>query len=160
MRELDEEYVKRVHDIPEVHAIHDERFIEHLIDDINYFRSIKMVTEDEVALLKSELFTLIDYMEDVTIKGYFPGTKNKLFFYLSHTWLETEYILYESKDLTLSLVKVLARNYIASIDKNVFVMFMYMVKATKRSNVLMSGSNALQQAEFFAKQRNLINSLQ
>ena len=159
MRALDLEYVRLVHNIPELHAIHDKRFIEHFIDDILYFRLIGMVTEDEAALLRDELLTLLDYIEDVTIKGHFPTTGNKLLFYLSHTWLETEYALCESKDMTLSFVKVLERNAVVSTDKKVFDKFMNMVHATKRSSVLMSGSNILQQVEFFTRQRDIIKSI-
>ena len=160
MRALDLEYVNLVHNIPEVHSIHDKRFIEHLIEDIIYFRSIGMVTEDELVLLRDEMLTLLDYIEEVTIKGQFPTTGNKLLFYLSHTWLETEYSLCESKDLTLSFVKVLERNAVVSTDKKVFDRFMNMVQATKRSSVLMSGSNILQQVEFFTHQRDIIKSIQ
>jgi len=160
MRVLDMEYINLVHNIPEVHSIHDERFIEHLIDDILYFRSIGMVAEDELALLRDELITLLDYIEEVTTKGHFPSTGNKHFFYLSHTWLETEYALFVSKDLTLSLVKVLERNAVSSTDKKVLDRFMNMVHATKRSSVLMSGSNILQQVEFFTHQRDIIKSIQ
>jgi len=156
MRALDLEYVRLVHEIPQVHSIHDERFIEHSIDDIRYFHSIGMVTDDELTLLRNELLSILDYMEEVTIKGQFLHTGNKLFFYLSHTWLETEYALYESKDFSLSCVKVLERNAIASTDRKVFDRFMNMVQATKRSSVLMSGSNALQQVEFFKRQREII----
>jgi len=159
MRALDMEYVRLVHHIREVHSIHDERFIEHLIDDILYFRSIGMVTEEEVTLLRGELITLLDYIEEVTVKGHFLTTENRLFFYLSHTWLDTEYTLYESKDVTLSFVKILERNSVSSSDKKVFDRFMNMVQATKRSSVLMSGSNALQQVEFFASQRDKITTL-
>ena len=160
MRELDMEYVRLVHNIPEVHSIHDKRFIEHLVDDIFYFRSIGMLTEDEIALLRNELLIMLEHVEDVTIKGHFPTTGNKLLFYLSHTWLETEYALCESKDMTLSFVKVLERNAIVSTDKKVFDRFMNMVNATKRSSVLMSGSNVLQQVEFFTRQRDIIMSIQ
>jgi len=160
MRAIDMEYVRLVHEIPEVHSIHDERFIEHLIDDILYYRSIGMVTEDELTLLRNELISILDYIEEVTIKGQFLYTGNKLLFYLSHTWLETEYALYESKDLSMSFVKVLERNAIASTDKKVFDRFMNMVQATKRSSVLMSESNALQQVEFFKRQREIIMGIQ
>jgi hypothetical protein len=160
MRELDLEYVRLVHEMPEVHSIHDECFIEHLVDDIAYFRSIGMVTEDDLILLRGELITLLDYIEDVTTKGCFPNTGNKLLFYLSHTWLETEYALFESKDLILSLVKILERNSVASTDRKVFDRFMNMVHATKRSSVLMSESNALQQVEFFTRQKEIIMAIQ
>ena len=160
MRNLEMEYVECVHNISEVHAIHDNRFIEHLVDDILYFHSIGMVTEDEAVMLREELLTLLDYMEEVTVNGYFPDTKNKLFFYVAHTWLPTEYILFESKYLIRSSVSILERNAVASYDQKVFDRFMNMVQATKRSSVLMSGSNILQQVEFFNLQRSLIKTIQ
>jgi hypothetical protein len=159
MRALDLEYVRLVQNMSEVHSIHDNRFIEHLIDDILYFRSIGMVTEDEAALLRNELMILLDYMEGVTVRGGFLTTGNKLLFYLSHIWLETEYVLCESKDMTLSFVKILERNAITSTDKKVFDRFMNMVQSTKRSSVLMSGSNTLQQVEFFTRQRDIIMTI-
>jgi len=159
MRELDMEYVRLVHNISEVHSLHDRRFVARFVDDIAYFRSIGMVAEDEVALLKEELLTLIDYMAEVANSGRFLATANKLFFYLSHTWLDTEYLLFESERLTLSSVSILERNSIASADKKVFDRFMNMVQSVKRSSVLMSGSNTLQQVEFFNRQRDIVTAL-
>ena len=159
MRSLDLEYVRLVHNVSEVHSIHDSRFVERTVDDIAYFRSVGMVTEDEAALLRDELLTLIDYMADVANIGYFRHTGNKLFFYLSHTWLDSEYLLFESNLLTLSSVRILERNSIASTDKKVFDKFMNMVQAIKCSSVLMSGSNTLQQVEFFSRQRTMVEGI-
>ena len=160
MKELDMEYVRLVHNISEVHSIHDSRFIERTVDDIAYFRSVGMITDDEAALLREELLMLIDYMADVTNIGYFRHTGNKLLFYLSHTWLDSEYLLFESDLLTLSSVRILECNSIASSDKKVFDRFMNMVQSTKRSSVLMSGSNTLQQIEFFTRQRSIVMAIQ
>ncbi|MCL2501637.1 MAG: hypothetical protein FWE99_00720 [Bacteroidales bacterium] len=159
MRKLDLEYVRLVHHISEVHSIHDSRFVEHFVDDILYFHSIGMIKEEDVDLLREELLTLIDYMADVASTGRFHHTGNKLFFYLSHTWLDTEYHLFESEHLTLSSVNILERNSIASSDKKVFDKFMNMVQSIKRSSVLISRSNTLQQVEFFTRQRDIVASL-
>ena len=159
MHLLMKECIEHTRNVSAIHAIHDRRFIEHLIGDIRYFRSIGMVTEDVVALLKDELLDMIDYMKEVAIKGYYPDTGNKLFFYLSHTNLETEYFLFESKYITRVLVKILERNTVTSSDKIVFQKFLHMVQSTMRSSVLLSGSNSLQVMEFYAKHRDLILAL-
>ena len=159
MRTIEKEYIKRIHSISEINAIHDPRFIEHLVDDIVYFQSVKMITEKDVALLKSELLELIDYLEDTSIRGYLQDTGAKVFFYLSHTWLEGEYFLYESKYLTLSMVKILERNAVISFDQKVFLKFMEMFQSTKRSSVLLSASNSLQLIEFCAKQKEMVIAL-
>lgn len=159
MRELDMEYIRILHNMPEMHSIHDSRMIENLVDEIIYFRSIGMLTEQEVTLLRDELLVLANYLEDVTTRGKFPDTGNRMFFYLSHTWIETEYMYYKSKDFNLGLVKILERQYVGSSNGNVFDKFMKMVQATKGMSVLMSGSNLLQQTEFFSRQHKFIMSL-
>lgn len=159
MRALDMEYIRCIHDIREVHSIHDNRLIEDLVNEIIYFQSIGMLTVDEAVLLHDELLKLTDYLEDVTIRGTFPNTGNKMFFYLSHTWIETEYILYESSSLSLCLINILERNSVSSTDQMVMGHLMNMVQAMKRTSVLMSESNALQQAEFYTRQRKIIKAL-
>jgi hypothetical protein len=133
--------------------------IEHLVEEIVYYRSLGMLNADDVSLLRGELLTLVDYLEDITTTGSFPGKKGKMFFYLSHTWIDTEYFLYRSRSFNMSLVKVMERNYLASIDKKVLDRFMKMALATKQMSVLMSESNALQQADFLSRQREFILTL-
>lgn len=159
MRDLDSEYIRVEHTIPEMHSIHDPRMIENLVGEVLYYRSIGMLSDGDARLLRDELTVLVDYMEQVTLTGYFPGTNNRLFFYLSHTWIETEYLLFRSKEFNLSMIKVLERGSIGSLDERALDQFMKMAQATMRMSVLMSRSNALQQAEFFARQREIIRAL-
>jgi hypothetical protein len=159
MRRLVEEYVRISHSIPEMHTIHDRHMLERLVEEIIYDRSIGMLGDDDSTLLRDELLALVDYLEQVTVTGNFPGKNGKMFFYLSHAWVETEYFLYRSHPFSLSLVKVLERNYLASLDKKVLDTLMRTAQATKRMSVLMSESNALQQTGFFGRQREKILSL-
>ncbi len=159
MKALDEELVRLEHSVAELHSIHDVRMIENLVGEIAYFRSIGMVTAEEGKTLRTELLALLDHMEDATTRGYFPDTGKKLFFYLSHTWVETECVLYQSADFKMSSVKILERNSLASLDKAVFERLMNMAESIKRSSVLISQSNTLQRAEFFARQRAAVSAL-
>lgn len=159
MRTLDLEYIRLSHGISEMHSIHDPRLIENLVNEIVYYRSIGLLAPEDIVLLRDELLTLIDYIENVTLTGHFPDAAGKMFFYLSHTWIETEYLLYHSKPFKLSLIKVMERNYLASPDEKALRRFLKMALAGKRMSVLMSESNALQQAEFFTRQRQTIRSL-
>jgi hypothetical protein len=159
MREIDRELIVREHAIPEMHSIHDRRMIENLVCEIVYFRSIGMLTADDTALLRDELLALVNYLESVTASGRFPSSGNRMFFYLSHTWIGTEYQIYRSSSLNLAMVRVLERQYVGSTDRTVVDNFMRMALATRGMSVLMSGSNTLQQAEFFVRQREIVSSL-
>ncbi len=160
MRTIDAEMIRRQHAIPEMHSIHDRRIFENLIEEIAFFRSIGMISPEEIELLRGDLLALVDYLEEVTLRSAFwPESGGKLFFYLSHTWLETSYTLHQSHDFVLTLVRILERNSIVSTDRVFFDRMLNMVQSMKHSSVLISGSNALQQAEFFSHQRELIGAL-
>jgi len=158
-RQLEREYVDRIHDIPKVNFIFDTRFIEHLVDDIVYSRSIRTVTDDELVTLKGELLELVDQMEDFALKGYFPDTGNKFFFYLSHTHVETEYIFLTSQYVNMSIVKMLERNGVLAFDKTILDRLKNTIHAAKRLSVLMSLSNRLELIRFFDKQRETIEAM-
>jgi len=159
MRKLDSEYVRLVHSIPEVHSIHDGRLFDNVVDEIAYFRSIGMLAADDIALLRDELIMLVDYVENVTTRGAFPTTGNKLYFYLSHRWIDTQMTLCESQTASLSMIEILERNTVASEDRVVMERLKNMVRSMKRSSVLLSESNALLQTEYFARQRSVVLSL-
>jgi hypothetical protein len=160
MRRLDLDYIRISHRIPEMHSIHDPHMIERMVEEIVYYRSIGMITQQETLLLRDELSTLVDYLERVTRTGLFPDDGGgRMFFYLSHTWIDTEYFLYRAQALKLSLVKAMERYYLSSIDESVSNDFMKTARAAKRMSVLMSESNALQQKDFFGRQRKKIASL-
>jgi len=159
MRALDLEHIRLVHAIPEVHSIHDIRLFENVVDEIAYFNSIGMLTRTDVALLRDELIAIVDYVENVTRRGTFPATGNRLFFYLSHRWIDTEMTLYESSSLNLSTIKIIERNSVASEDGVVMERLKNLVRSMKQSSVLLSESNALQQTEYFARQRSVVEAL-
>ena len=159
MRRIDLDYIAVEHRFPRMHSIHDPGMIENLVRQIVYYRSIGMVTRPESLLLRDELLTLVDYLQEVTLTGSFPGARGKLHFYLSHTAIDTEYLLFRAAGLTLSMTKVLERCAVTSLDPGVLERFMLMARTAMRTSVLMSHSNALQQAEFFGRQREIITSL-
>lgn len=159
LRKLDLEYIDIEHRFPQMHSIHDPRMIENLVHEIDFYRSIGMLTREDTLLLGDELLRLVDYIEQVALTGYFPGAGNRLYFYLSHTWIETEYLLFRSAGFNMSMTKVLERNAIVSLDRSVLDRFMKMALATKRMSVLISESNARGQAEFFNRQRQIVSAL-
>ena len=159
MRGIEKKFVEFARNLPNIYAIYDRRFIEYMIDEIAYFHSIRMITADELLVLKGELLELMECMEEISLKGYLPQTGSKFFFYLSYTCLEAEYSLLGSKHLTLSVIKALERNGIASFDKHVFEKFKNMVRATMRLSVLMSSSNRLELIRFFDNHKRMAESI-
>jgi hypothetical protein len=158
MRAIEEEHQARIHAISEIHSFLDSRIYENVAHEIAYFHSIDMISDEEKELLRQEMLRIIDYSEDVSRNGSFEsGTK--LHFHLSHLWVDMEYILYESKYFNMSTVRIVERNTLVSVDPIVNERLKNLVDAMRQSSVLLSGSNILQQREFFNKQRKIISSL-
>ncbi len=70
-----------------------------------------------------------------------------------------EYTLYESKHFNMTTVRIVDRNMLVSIDPVVNQRIKNLIDSMRQSSVLLSGSNVLQQREFFNKQREIINDL-
>ncbi len=157
MRKLHEDHTRWSFGIPEVNSVNDSRMTHNLIGEIIYYHSIGMVTDEEVAMLKKDLLILTDYVEEAAERGSFPSGQ-KFNFYLSHTWVDSEFILIKSRQFNLSLVRLFERNMLGSTDNVVFEKLLNKAKSIKRSSVLLSGSNDLQRIEFFTSRRKLIDT--
>lgn len=158
MRQLDMEHVDRVYAIKEVHSFFDNGIFQNIVNDIAYFHLIGMLTTEEKAALREDLLSIVDYIEGVAASGRFPSG-SKLYFYLSHTWVDMEYVFYESRYLNLTLIRMLERNVLTSTDRIVSDRLKNMVRSMRRMSALISESNALMRREFFDSQRKIIAGL-
>ena len=155
MRKINEEHTRWSFAIPEVYSVSDNRMINNLVDEIAYHHSIGMVTDEEVALLKKDLLSLMDYVEAAAERGQFPSGQ-KFNLYQSHSWIDSEFILVRSQQFNLSFVRLFERNMLGSSDSVVFEKLMNKAMSVRRSAVLLSGSNDLQRIELFSRLKKLI----
>lgn len=158
MREIDIEHINHVNAIGEIHSFYDGHIFENVANEIIYFHLIGMLSDEDKATLRDELLSIVGYVENTAMNGGLSSDQ-KVFFYLSHIWVDMEYVFYESRYLNLSLIRMMERNVLTSTDRVVSERFRNMVRSMRRMSALISESNTLLRKEFFDKQRKVIGNL-
>ena len=137
----------------------DHLIFQYLVNDIHFYSSINLISEDYIQLIKQDLFSLLDYIEDITLNGCFRETGNTVFFYISDINLEADYSYWQLNDLNLSFVRTFILNAVTSTDKTSFGKIKDWIHSLKKSSTLISKSGTIYRMDFIEKQRMIISEL-
>jgi len=137
----------------------DYSIFQYLVDDVKYFYSINMISDEEVQEIKKDLFCVLDYIEKITVNGYFEETRNPVFIYKSDINLDSIYSYMQINDVYISLVRIYILNSVVSVVKSSFEIMKKWIQSLIKSSVLITKSGALFRTEFFEKQRKFISEL-
>jgi hypothetical protein len=153
------EYVDCIKEIAQVNYVWDHMIFNYLVNDIRYFSSIYLISAEEVQWIKEDLYAFLDYLSDVSAKGYFPETKNNVNIYISQINIDTCYSYFYSNEIKISKIRAFLKHEISSTDLEMFESFKTWMHLKKRSSIHISGVDEKQRIEFFIKQQQLIESL-
>ena len=159
IRQLGANYYRKFKNIPVVNYIWDYMIFEYLVNDIKYFTSIYLITEEEKQLIKNDIYALLDYMSEVSSKGCFPETGNTINLYISHINIHTNYSCYYSDTVKVSRVRAFVKHEMTSVSEELADYFRHWANLKKKSSTKISGVDEKSRIEFFMKQRQLIDSL-
>lgn len=137
----------------------DNLMFDYLKRDISYFKEIRILTCEEIEQVKTELLELVDEMEQLAERGYFPETRKKVRFYVSNINFDNSYCYIKTPVMDLSLIKAYTINVIASFDETTFQMVKRHIRSLMKSSILISESNMMERIVYFDKQRELIKSI-
>ncbi len=153
------QYLEEIKNLSKTVYVLDPLIFQYLVTDIKYFTSIDLVTQEDVQLLKNELFKLLDYIEELTINGVYPDTGRPVLFYISDLNFESNYKYFETPNHHLSLIKTFTLNSIVSQDDLIFEKMKYRMQSLRRVSTMISISGEKRRIQFFNEQRLLINNL-
>jgi hypothetical protein len=159
IRLLGTEYHNKIKKIANVNYIWDHLILDYLINDIQYFSSIYLISEEEIQLIKNDLYALLDYMAEVSAKGCFPETKNNVNLYISQLNIDTGYSYFYSDEIKISRIRAFLKHEISTTDVEMIENFRTWMYLKKRSSIQISGVDEKRRIEFFIKQRELIDTL-
>jgi hypothetical protein len=134
----------------------DARVFEHLVDEILYFHSILLITNEEKELLRSELLTLLDYLSEVASKGYFPETKRKVNIYISKMNIGTNYSYFYTEKLKMCRIHAFEKHDVFSYDTGMVDNFRTWMQQKRRTSIQISEVDEKSRIDFFMKQRELV----
>jgi len=159
MQQLTADYYQKVKLVPNASFIWDRLIFEYLINDIRYFFYIYLITKNEKDLIKKDLHDFLDYMEEVANKGCYPETQKKVNLYISQLNVDTNYSYVFTPEGNICFIHVFDKFEIYSYNKEMIEKFITWMQLRKRSSIQISEVDAKSRIEFFAKQRQLVDSL-
>ena len=158
MVEKQKEYSDLVSHIHSVDYIWDNMIFSHLVNDIQYFCSIHLITDEDKDLLKKELFLLIDEMEELSARGK-SKAGNDVKIYISNINFEATYSYLDTSSIQLSLIRIYSINSITTQDQEMFRGLKEWIQSLKKFSTLISESGEMQRIQFFKQQREIISTL-
>ncbi|MBD3590435.1 hypothetical protein [Bacteroides sp. GM023] len=155
---IQKDYVGMTRHIHSIDYIWDSMIFQHLINDIQYFSSIHLISDETKEEIRKELFLLADELEELAISG---KTKegNQVRIYVSHINFEATYSYVETNNLRLSLIRVYSINSLTTMDNEIFHSLKEWIQSLKKFSTLISESGEMQRIQFFKQQREIIDTL-
>jgi hypothetical protein len=156
---LSAEYHQSIKNLAQTTYIWDYMLFSQIIGDVRYFHSIYLITDEEKAFIKNQLYDFMDYMSKVADKGCWLETGKQVNLYISHINIDTNYSYFYSKDIKLCLVHAFVKNEIYTGNPAMVEEFRNWMQSKKRSSILISEADEKSRIDFFRKQHRLIDEL-
>lgn len=144
--------------IKKSYYIFDKKVFENLVDDIRYFESIGLISEDDRMSLKKDLHKCINDIESLAKEGV-NELGNKTDIYLSNLNFEAGFSYVKSQYYNLSTIRAFTMYDISSSDKISYENSLKWMHSLKRASLLISQSGEIERLKFFNRQREIVDIL-
>jgi hypothetical protein len=132
-----------------------QRCVMHL----KYYAKVRMIKEEEVSLIKHDMNALLDYIEDLAIKGKYPETGKEVSIYLSDINFDANYSCLKCSHTYFTLLKAYLLNFVGSYNSDVYNETYAWIRNLQRMSTLITVSGEKMRATFFDEQRKIIDTL-
>jgi hypothetical protein len=149
------QYLDVIKKIRHTFFIWDKSFFISLIHDINYFHSIRIITQKEMEMLQEEMSSLLDTLEYYADYGEYE-TGNKIETYISNLVFDTTYMYVSSCNICISMNSVYSLGAFTSLEKEACEDMKLWIQGLKKSSSLISGVSQYDKITFFEKQRDYL----
>jgi len=137
----------------------DYLIIRYLVTDVKFFHTINLISVNEMLQIKTDLYALLDYIEQTTLSGCFKETGKPVSFHISDTNFDADYCCVHIDDVYVSHVKSFILNSVQSFDKTAYQKITNWISSLKKASTLITKSGAVFRTEFFEKQRMIVAEL-
>lgn len=158
LKQAQKDFVRATQYIQTTNYIWDSMMFHYLVNDIKYFASIHLITDEEVTKLQEDLLQLLDDLENIASKGKFDTGKD-VHIYISNINFEATYSYVETSSIQLSLIRIFSINSITSRDKDMCKGMKEWVQSLRKFSTMISESGEMQRIQFFKKQREIVENM-
>jgi len=141
-----------------VHYIIDRDIFQNIVREVQYYYNRKLITNEEIAVLKEELYQVLKNIETVMQTGC-NDCGCSMNYYLSLLDIETNTNFATFDGNIASLYCMHPVNYICIVNQEICKMQKRWIEAIKKYSILVTLSNEILQAEFINKQIEYLNNL-
>ena len=158
LKQAQKDFVQATQYIQTTNYIWDSMMFYYLVNDIKYFASIHLLTDEEVTRMQEDLLQLLDDLEAIASKGKFDTGKD-IHIYISNINFEATYSYVETSSLQLSMIRIFSINSITSRDKDMCKNMKEWIQSLKKFSTMISESGEMQRIQFFKKQREIVEKM-
>jgi hypothetical protein len=151
-KKMNAQFLQEVMSIKYTYYIWDELFLTYMLNDINYFYSIHLMSDADMLLMKKEIEYFLTRLEKLAIQGAYSNG-NKVDIYVSNLNFETTYYYLSSDIENISMISSFSVGAATSVEKAACEQMKTWIQALKRTSTLISCSAEKERISFFEKQR-------
>jgi len=159
LRILQKEFCIYTRHIKSTQYVLDNQIFQRLITSINYFAKMRLIREEDVALIKNDLIEFLNDLENLALKGKYDETGNEMSIYILDISPDSNYCCLKSKNIHFTLFKAFVLNAIVCFDEEAFNETSDWIRSLQRKSTLISVSGEKIRAAFFNAQREIIYTL-
>jgi hypothetical protein len=139
--------------------IWDYLIFRYLVNDVKFLYDIQLISADEVRQIKTDLFSLLDYVEQIALKGCLDKTGNPIDLYIADINLDADYSYIKINDLYMTHIRIFLLNSVASTDLSSYKNAKEWIQSLIKSSTLISQSGVKYRTDFLETQRKIIAEL-
>ena len=159
LRILQKETCKYARYISSTLYMWDPSIFQRYVTSIKYCDRVRLIREEDIALIKNDLMDFLNAIENLAIKGKHEETGNEVSFFISDLPFDTNYSCIESKNIHLTLFRAFLLNASVTFDEEVFNEVLSWMRTVQRMSTLISVSGEKIRTAFFDAQRKIIDTI-
>jgi hypothetical protein len=156
-KKMNAQFLQEVMSIKYTYYVWDELFLTYMLNDISYFYSIHLMSNEDLLLMKKEIEYFLTRLEKLAIKGTY-NNGNKVDIYVSSLNFETTYYYLASDIENIAMISSFSVGAVTSLEKSVCEQMKIWMHGLKRTSTLISCSAEKDRISFFEKQRALLKA--
>lgn len=139
--------------------IWDSLIFQKLVNDIRYFKSMSLLTDENVLLIKQDIIDLLDICETAAAEGKYRDLVERFELYISPINIDTSQVYLRYGERWRYSIEVHGIRPIITTKPHVCMEFSESINRLKNASVLISKSAERERRWFFNQQRELLDSL-
>lgn len=136
----------------------DKHIVKDFIGIVRYFANMCLLEKKEVAQIKTDLFSLIDELENCASTGESPFGK-KMDIYISDISFDATYSYIEGAGFKSCSISAFCLDYLSSSNPDVVESQRLWIKSLVRFSTQISVSGEFQRNQYFTRQREIIETM-